>query len=117
MIAHDPTVIEQADIEGRNALMWAAGKGANDVIRVLLGIRSQNDETQVNNDSNTETIADKDMATEVEVQQKFVPLDVNKTDNKENTGDYQILYIFETMSSSELTKCIKKLMQLSMLLP
>jgi len=36
MIKHNSSVLEQADIEGRSALMWAAGKGANSVIKTLL---------------------------------------------------------------------------------
>ena len=41
MIRHDPNTLEQADIDGRTALMWAAGKGANGVIQLLLGWSNQ----------------------------------------------------------------------------
>lgn len=40
MLHHDSNVLEQADIEGRTALMWAAGKGANDVIKLLLDLNN-----------------------------------------------------------------------------
>ena len=46
MIRHDPNILEQADIDGRTALMWAAGKGANGVIQLLLGLNNQEKETQ-----------------------------------------------------------------------
>ena len=46
MIRHDPHILEQADIEGRTALMWAAGKGANGVIQLLLGLSSSAEESQ-----------------------------------------------------------------------
>ena len=48
MIQHDSNIVEQADIEGRTVLMWAAGKGANGVIRILLGL---NDSEKENKDS------------------------------------------------------------------
>lgn len=44
MIAADIKVLDHADIEGRTALMWAAGKGANDVIIALLQLRSHGHE-------------------------------------------------------------------------
>ena len=42
MIKADIKVLDHADIEGRTALMWAAGKGANDVIMGLRRLRSGN---------------------------------------------------------------------------
>lgn len=40
MIKHDLNILEQADIEGRSGLMWAAGKGATDVIQTLLALNN-----------------------------------------------------------------------------
>ena len=43
MIKADIKVLDHADIEGRTALMWAAGKGANDVIMALLQLKVNQD--------------------------------------------------------------------------
>ena len=35
-LSHPAGVRDEPDIEGRTALMWAAGKGADDVIRMFI---------------------------------------------------------------------------------
>lgn len=34
-----PSVRDEPDLEGRTAFMWAAGKGSNDVINVMLELK------------------------------------------------------------------------------
>lgn len=123
MIDNDPTVVEQADLEGRNSLMWAAGKGSNDVIRVLLGLpavvktkvdeplRSNGNSHQIpieelgnhHNDGGTSPSPNiGDLQTgdyrkspvglhgvsgkRGHPRIKFSPVDINRADNKQNTG-------------------------------
>lgn len=82
MIAHDPKVTEQADIEGRNALMWAAGKGCKEVVKTLLGIRTPT----IEKNPGLQKDAGANDNSENEHVLEFTPMDVNKLDNKGNTG-------------------------------
>lgn len=82
MIAHDPKVTEQADIEGRNALMWAAGKGCKEVVTTLLGIRKPS--TEKNADIGKSAGIPDDSENDHILE--FTPMDVNKLDNKGNTA-------------------------------
>lgn len=45
MIKHDASVVEHTDIDGRNALMWACGKGTNKVVQALLELKNEETET------------------------------------------------------------------------
>ncbi|XP_077966605.1 uncharacterized protein LOC120341845 isoform X2 [Styela clava] len=83
MIVHDPTVTEQEDIEARNALMWAAGKGSNNVIRILLGMKKT-----IHTENPTDLSA-KQASGKVENRKatlKFSPIDIDKQDRNGNTA-------------------------------
>lgn len=102
MIAHDPKVMEQADIEGRNALMWAAGKGCKEVVRTLLGIRKPTTDKNLDTDkgSGTADIPENDPILE------FTPMDVNKLDNKGNTG---LVIVVSLVNNYDLSKVSQSL--------
>jgi len=90
MIKADIKVLDHADIEGRTALMWAAGKGANDVIMALLQLKVNQDNGH--NQSNDEHSQSKNNKGNRLKKSKVV--DVNRTDNKGNTGVNDIMYVF-----------------------
>ena len=47
-LSHSAGVRDEADIEGRTALMWAAGKGADDVIRAFIKYKADVNQTDKN---------------------------------------------------------------------
>nr|CAB3256533.1 inversin-like [Phallusia mammillata] len=86
MIEHDVNILEQADIEGRSALMWAAGKGATDVIQTLLAL--QNPSANLEKKFTDETLEFlKTTSKAVHENSKLKQaVDINRTDNKSNTA-------------------------------
>ena len=44
MLDHEPHLVSACDLQGRNALMWASGRGAYDVILALLRLGSDEDD-------------------------------------------------------------------------
>ncbi|CAK8671687.1 uncharacterized protein LOC143465350 isoform X2 [Clavelina lepadiformis] len=81
MMKHDASILDQSDIEGRNALMWAAGKGANDVIQMLFNLGNLNKSTDGNSDGQSQENISPKLK-----KQEAIMIDINRTDNKGNTA-------------------------------
>ncbi len=43
MFLKHPSVRDEPDLEGRTAFMWAAGKGSDDVIKIMLDLKKDLD--------------------------------------------------------------------------